>query len=893
MKGKKKTIYLIDGTAYIYRAYHAIRGLSNSEGMPTNAIFGFTKMLIKLMDDKKPEYSAIFFDMKGQTFRHEIYKEYKANRPPMPEDMIGQIPYIKDVVRGFNLPVIEKEKFEADDLIGTLAILAQEQGFSVVIVSGDKDFIQLVTENTILWDPMKDKTTDLSAVETTYGVEPGRMIDIMGFSGDSADNIPGVPGIGPKTALNLIHEFGTMDGVYEKLDSIKRKKQKENLINFKEQAYLSRRLVTIDTNAPLSFDPEILRTKEPDNLELAKLFRELEFRQLQQAYPIPGDLSKKTYTPILDMEALSGLVKQLEQSDMFAIDTETTSENPMKAELVGFSFCMKPGEAFYIPVAHNYPGVPGQLSLQDVSRVLKPLLENPEKKKVGQNIKYDLIVLLRSGIDLAGVVFDTMLASYLVNPTKRAHSLDQISLDYLDHRMIPYEEVAGKGKKAICFSEVPLDKAVTYSCEDADITLESCNVLLPMLKKNGLSELMEKIEMPLVPVLMKMEMKGICVDKKRLGELSCLYEKQLEDLEKQIFDLAGEEFNIKSSRQLGTILFEKLNLPVKKKTKKKTGYSTDVDVLTELAVSHELPAHVLRHRTLAKLKSTYTDSLLDLVNEETGRVHTSYNQTVTATGRLSSSEPNLQNIPIRTDEGKEIRSAFIPREGWTLVAADYSQIELRILAHYSNDEILIESFNADEDIHTRTATEIFQCFPSFITPDLRRQAKAINFGIIYGMSAFGLAKEIGIGRKMAQTYINNYFARYKKVKQFLDQTIENARETKKTETLSGRVRMLPEINSSNRNVRMFAERTAINTPIQGTAADLIKAAMIEVDAAFGEKGLKSAMLLSVHDELVFEVPPDELDLVKGLVKEIMENVWKLVVPLKVNVDSGTNWMEAH
>ncbi|MBW2662594.1 MAG: DNA polymerase I, partial [Deltaproteobacteria bacterium] len=554
---------------------------------------------------------------------------------------------------------------------------------------------------------------------------------------------------------------------------------------------------------------------------------------------------------------------------------------------------IKPDEAFYIPCCHDYPDVPDQLDLTDVLTLIKPVLENPAIKKIGQNIKYDWIVFARHGINLAGVMFDTMLASYLLNPSKRAHNLDQIALDFLDHRTITYKEVVGTGGKSSGFAGVPLKKAAPYACEDADVTLMAYNVLKPMLKEAGLTELFEKVELPLVPVLMKMEMTGICVDEEKLRSLSKSFEHQLEVLKDSIYSIAGEEFNINSSQQLGRILFEKLNLPTQKKTKKKTGYSTDVDVLTVLADKHELPALILRYRTLSKLKSTYTDALLELVHPETKRIHTSFNQTVTATGRLSSSNPNLQNIPIRTNEGREIRKAFIPEKGWSMLSADYSQIELRILAHYSDDQILIKAFKDDEDIHTRTAAEVFQVFPSFITSELRQQAKVINFGIVYGMSAYGLSKELGISRKMATTYIENYFARYKGVKEFIDRTIEDARQTKKTSTLSGRIRFLPDINSSNKNVREFAERTAVNTPIQGTAADLIKIAMINVDSALRERNLKSAMLLSVHDEIVFEVPPDEISLVQELVKNIMEGVWDLKVPLKVNIASGANWAEAH
>ncbi|MBU4208526.1 MAG: DNA polymerase I, partial [Proteobacteria bacterium] len=767
-----------------------------------------------------------------------------------------------------------------------------DAGFSVIMVTGDKDFMQLVTKNSIIWDPMKEKTIDSDFIKDTYGLEPGQMVDVMGLSGDSADNIPGVPGIGPKTAVSLIKAFGSIELLYEQVDAIKKKKQYENLVRYKEQALLSRELVRINDNVSLSFTPEDFKYKAPDSAVLSELFKKLEFRQLQQSVLKQTDLSGKKYRPVFNIEELSDLVTILEASGLFALDTETTSKDPMAAELVGLSFSVKADEAFYIPCAHEYEDAPKQLKLDEVLKRLKPVLENHKIKKIGQNIKYDWIVLLRHGIRLSGVIFDTMLASYLINPSKRAHNLDQIALDFLDHKTISYEEVAGKGKNASCFSKVSLEKAVPYACEDADITLMAYNVLMPMLKDMGLEELFEKVEMPLVPVLMKMEMTGINVDREKLMILSKSFEHQLEQLEAGIYSIAGEEFNIRSSQQLGRILFEKLKLPVQKKTKKKTGYSTDVDVLEVLAEQHELPALILRHRTVAKLKSTYADALTDLINPETGRIHTSYNQTVTATGRLSSSEPNLQNIPVRSDEGREIRRAFIPRKGWSLLAADYSQIELRILAHYSDDKILIKAFKENEDIHIRTATEVFQVFPSLITSELRQQAKVINFGIVYGMSPYGLSKELGISQKMAKTYIHNYFTRYRGVKEFIDKTIKEARISKKTSTLLGRIRLLPDINNSNKNLREFAERTAINTPIQGTAADLIKIAMITVDSAFTEKGLKSAMLLSVHDEIVFEVPHDELDTVRSLVKDIMESVWDLKVPLKVNLAVGENWAEA-
>ncbi len=887
------TVYLIDGSAYIHRAFHAIADLTNSRGMPTNAVFGFTRMLIKLMEDRHPEYAAMVFDARGPTFRHEIYTDYKATRPPMPEELAVQIPFIKEVTAAYRLPVLELAGYEADDVIGTLARRMAAEGFAVVMVTGDKDFVQLVGDQTSIWDPMKDASTDLASVRTRMGVEPAQMVDVMGLSGDTADNIPGVPGIGPKTALDLIRSHGSLETLYANLASVARPKLREKLAAYRDQAFLSRRLAAIDTQAPVAVDLQALRLTGPDRAALAALFRELEFRQLQHSVPQAADLSGKDYRAVLEPTALAELVGLLRTAELAAIDTETTSTDPMRAELVGISVAMKPDQAFYIPCGHFYLGVPQQLERDFVLRQLSPYLQDSRFKKVGQNIKYDWIVLARHGVELGGVVFDTMVASYLLDPSKRAHNLDQIALDFLDHKTISFEEVVGRKKERPTFAQVPLEEAVPYACEDADITRLACGVLGRRLDELGLTELMHTVEMPLIPVLKRMEMRGVAVDTDQLRRLSKHFEQELESLESGITGLAGERFNIHSSQQLGAILFEKLKLPVQKKTKKKTAYSTDVDVLMTLAKLHELPALVLKHRTLAKLKSTYADALIDLIHPQTGRIHTSYHQTVTATGRLSSSEPNLQNIPIRTPEGLEIRRTFVPRDGWRLMSVDYSQVELRILAHYADDEILIQAFRDDEDIHTRTASEVFQIAPGQVSAELRRQAKAINFGIIYGMSPFGLARQLDISQKMAKVYIDHYFGRYPGVKRFLDCTIEEARRTGRTSTLLGRIRLLPEIGSANAIVRQAAERTAVNTPIQGTAADLIKVAMIRIDEALTREGLQAAMLMTVHDELVFEAPPDESERVSTLVTGIMEGVWELKVPLKVNVAVGLNWAEAH
>jgi DNA polymerase-1 len=893
MNSGENTIYLIDGSSYIYRAYHALRHLSTTRGLPTNATFGFTNMLLKLLSDREPGHMAMAFDAKGPTFRHEIYKAYKANRPPMPEDLAVQIPYIKQVVEGMNIPALELAGYEADDIIGTLARVAEQKGFRVVMVTGDKDFKQLISPWASIWDPMKDRTIDYAGLKKESGLEPSQWVDVMALAGDTSDNIPGVPGVGEKTAISLIKTFGSLEGVFENLERVTRKRLRENLAAFHEQATLSRRLVVIDTRAPLSVELASLRISGPDAERLGRLFKDLEFQRLQKQFFVKRDLSHKNYRVILDDESLKGLIDDLKQARIFAIDIETTARDPMQAEIVGISFACRPNEAAYIPLRHRYSGAPGQLDPDRTLASLKPVLEDPNLAKVGQNIKYDWIMLKRSRVQLRGVMFDTMVASYLLNPTRRAHSLETIAAEHLAHKMISYKEVTAGQKGNKGFDEVRVEDAVPYACEDADITLMAYEVLRPKLDEGGFDSLFKEVEMPLIPVLVDMETSGICVDRDHLETVSREFERQLDQIEEQIFSIAGERFNIQSHQQLGRILFEKLKLPMQKKTKKKTGYSTDVQVLTTLSLEHELPALVLRYRSLAKLKSTYADAIVELIYPETRRIHTSYNQTVTATGRLSSSGPNLQNIPVRTEEGRKIRAAFVPRKGWSLLSADYSQIELRLLAHYSGDPILVEAFEKDQDIHARTAAEVFQLLPAMITPEMRRHAKVINFGIIYGMSPFRLSKELGISQKMAKLYIENYFRRYKGIKRFIEETIEGARKEGRVTTLLGRDRCLPDISSKNRTAREFAERTAVNTPLQGSAADLIKVAMIRIHQALGQKGLQSKMLLQVHDELVFEVHPEELRCVEKLVTETMEGVYSLKVPLRVDVNTGRNWAETH
>ncbi|MCJ7546631.1 MAG: DNA polymerase I [Deltaproteobacteria bacterium] len=887
-----KRFFLIDGSSYIFRAFFAIRGLSTAKGLPTNAAFGFTSMLLKVLRDHKPDGVAVVFDTKKPTFRHKLYADYKANRPTMPDDLAAQIPYIKKIVEGFRIPALEKEGYEADDLIGTVAKKAEQDGLEVVIVSGDKDLLQLVSDRVTALDTMKDSHKGLREVKERFGVPPERLPDIMGLSGDSIDNIPGVRGIGEKTAVELIKRFGSLDALLQRLEGLDekelKKKTKEKILQQRDQALLSRDLATIDTHVPLEIRWDDFLLSPPDEESLRAIFKELEFHKfLQDLFPHKS-ISYEAYHLITTEEELDQLIASLKDAHVFSVDLETTSLDPINAKVVGLSFSHRPHEAYYCPVAHDYPGVPLQLSPSMVLEQLKPLLEDFQKGKYGQNIKYDYLVLRRHGLKMAGIACDTMVASYLLNPTKRGHNLESIAQEYLEHQMITYKEVTEKGQG---FQKVDLQQAMKYSCEDADVTFLLAELLMKKLDEEGLKDLFLQIELPLVEVLAEMELWGVKINPDLLLELSKELEARLWNLEKRVFGLVGEEFNINSTQQLGKILFEKLKLPVIKKTK--TGYSTDVEVLEELAKEHELPRTVLEYRSFATLKSTYVDALPKLIDPSTGRVHTSYNQTVTATGRLSSSDPNLQNIPIRMEEGRRIREAFVPEDGWWIISADYSQIELRILAHLSRDATLIKAFQAEEDIHTRTASEIFGIPQQQVTPQMRREAKVINFGIIYGMSPYGLAKELGVGPKVAAEYIEEYFRRYQGVKSYIDETLNEAKKKGYVTTLYNRRRYLPEINSSNRTARQFAERTAINTPIQGTAADLIKIAMIRIYRRIKDEGLKAKMIMQVHDELVLEVPDDEVEKTQRMVKEEMEGVREMVVPLSVSVEKGRNWGSLH
>lgn len=893
MVQKIDTVYLVDGSSYIHRAFHAIRNLVNSRGFPTNAILGFTRMVLKLIHDRNPEYLVLVFDSEGPTFRHEIFRDYKANRPPMPEDMAVQIPVIKEILEKLRIPIIEKPGYEADDIIGTMARVCEERGFEVIMVTGDKDFRQLISPRISMWDTMKDAVTNYALLKETYGFEPEKFIDVMGLSGDASDNIPGVPGVGEKTAVSLIREFGSFENVFTHVDKITRKKLKENLRTFRDQAFLSRKLVTIDRFVPLNDDPENFRIGDPDAEELTRIFRDLEFRGLWEKFS-SRDENPGAYSLCLTRDSLEEIVNRIRKSGMVSIDTETTGRDPLRARLVGISFCCKEGKAFYLPLAHRYPDAPRQMDWSEATEILKELLEDSRILKVGHNIKYDAEILNRHGVDLCGIYFDTMIASYVINPGFRQHNLDHLVQHYLGHKMIHYADIVGKGKETKNFSETDLGKACEYSCEDADMTLRLMRILHQKLREDKNEELFFDLEMKLLPVLMDMEMTGIKIDTAFFEKMSAGFAKQMEKIEKQIFEEAGMAFNINSPQQLGFVLFEKLNLPIQKKTVKTRRYSTDVKVLKKLtAFPNKVPGLILRYRTLSKLKSTYLDAMIKMVNPETGRIHTSYNQTVAATGRLSSSNPNLQNIPARTDEGRKIRKGFVAETGHVLVSADYSQVELRVFAHYSEDEAFMEAFRQGKDIHSRTAAEIMGVDLADVTSEMRRISKGVNFGIIYGMGPKKLSEELNIDLKTAKNYISAYYRKYPGVTRYRDRMIETARKQGYVTTLFNRRRYLPDIQHENRVIRAEAERMAVNTPIQGTAADLIKKAMINIHQRMRQENLRSRMLLQVHDELVFEVPEGELDPIIPMIREEMEGVYALRVPLKVDIHYGRNWEEAH
>ncbi len=922
-------LILVDGSSYLYRAYHAFPPLTNSAGQPTGAMYGVLNMLRSLIMQYEPSHVAVVFDAKGKTFRDELFEAYKSHRPPMPDDLREQIAPLHDMVVAMGMPLLSVSGVEADDVIGTLAKQAAAEGRAVLISTGDKDMAQLVTPDITLINTMNNTILGPEEVETKYGVPPSLIIDYLALMGDSSDNIPGVPGVGEKTAQALLQGLGSLDDIYADLDKIAglsfrgAKTLAPKMETNKEMAYLSYTLATIKTDVELDRTWDSLALTEPDLDKLHALFTQYEFKrwisdlenggwlakkstrsapskaavtaavQTPAAPAVTPEISSENYETILDEEALNRWAQVLREAGEFAFDTETDSLDNLSARLVGMSFAAKAGHAAYVPIGHDYLDAPDQLLTEQVLRVMKPILEDEKIRKIGQNLKFDRGIMENYGVELRGIAFDTMLESYVLNSVAGRHDMDSLADRHLNYKTTTFEDIAGKGKKQLTFNQIPLEEAANYAAEDADITLLLHQALYPQLEaEKSLLHVYQDIEMPLVPVLSRMERTGVLIDANVLAAQSAELTTRLDELEKQAFAIAGEEFNLSSPKQLQTILFEKLNLPVVKKTPGGAP-STNEEVLEELADNHELPRVILEHRSLSKLKTTYTDKLPLMVDPKTRRVHTSYHQAVTATGRLSSRDPNLQNIPVRTDEGRRIRQAFIARDGYCIMAADYSQIELRIMAHLSQDKGLLKAFAEGKDIHRATAAEVFGMPLDEVTADQRRSAKAINFGLIYGMSAFGLARQLGIPRGEAQRYMDLYFERYPGVLEYMARTREHAAEKGYVETLEGRRLWLPEINSRNGMRRKAAEREAINAPMQGTAADIIKKAMIAVDDWLQKENIDALMIMQVHDELVFEVRKEQQAEMAEKIRGLMEAAMKLDVPLKVEAGVGANWDEAH
>lgn len=882
---ERKRLYIIDGAGFYYRAFYGIRqNLTALDGTPTNAIWGFARMFGKIIKDEKPDSLLIALDSRGKTFRHEMYEEYKANRQKMPEELAVQLPYIERLIKAHNIEILKKTGFEADDLIACAALIAVKQGYDVTIVTGDKDLMQLVTERITIYDTLKNKRIGAPEVKEKFGVEPSGVVEVLGLMGDASDNIPGVPGVGQKTAAKLIEQYGDIENLLANAEKIKQPALRRKIIENAEKARLSRELARIKTDIEIDLHPDSWKLPRPDKAKLDELLTELNFRSMIEESGAEKPKTKASYETVMTEKDLSNLVAKLQNAQGFAINIASTSEEPMRAKIVGLSFSTKEGEGFYVPLTHDC----GQLSKQAVLKILKPLLENAKTEKYGHNVKYNVVVLAREGVKLKPT-FDTMLASYLLAPEGRRHDTKNLAEKYLGYNMVEYSDVAGKGSKQLSFNLLGIEQASDCSAEGADMTLRLTRVLKKEIEEKGMQELYYNLEMPLAEILASMEQNGIALEPEVLRKYSIRLAKELREIEAQIYETAGEKFNIASPKQLSKILFDKLNL--KKQRKTKTGASTDQKVMETLALFHPLPAFILRYRTLAKLKSTYVDPLPQIILPETGRIHTSFNQAITATGRLSSSSPNLQNIPVRTEQGRKIREAFHAENGYVLISADYSQIELRILAHLSGDSLLVESFKNDDDVHQRTAREIFGAHTYEPTPEMRQTAKAVNFGIIYGQTPFGLSKQLGVARSEAQGYIKNYFARYGGVRDFIEETIATARESGFVTTMAGRKRVLPEIKSSNKNTREAAERMAVNSVVQGSSADLIKKAMIDIDREL--KGRKTKMLLQVHDELIFESPAEEQKEAVEMVANCMESVEKLSVPLKVSISVGKTWGDLH
>ncbi len=904
----RRKLYLVDGSALAYRSHFAFarNPLINSRGENTSAIFGFVRELLRIIDDEQPDYLGVVFDTSEPTFRHKAYPEYKATREKMPEELREQLPRLREVIEAMHIPIIEVPGYEADDALATLARKAADQGIEVYLATGDKDLMQIISPQIKMSNLRRDGTgieiIDPAKVREKMGVPPEQIVDYLALVGDSSDNVPGVPKVGKKRALELLQEFGSLEAILRNTGKIEKKAIRESLQANEQAARLSQKLVTLDLNAPIELDLDRLKLVPPGDEDMLRHFRELEFHSLVRRFQsdTASEADDGDYHTVRTETELRTVLDTLKNAGYFTFDLETTSAVPMLAEIVGLSFSCRENEAWYVPVRQAAPGQAFQELLLDseggetvdLLDMLSPLFQDEAVRKNAQNAKYDIIVLANYGVQVRGLAFDTMVASYLLNPSGRQHNLDALALEYFNIKKIPTSDLIGKGKKQITMREVALETVARYACEDADITERLRRIFEPKLAEAGLRELADTVEIPLILVLVDMERNGVALDQKFLEQMSAEMHERLQGLEQEIYDLAGEEFNIQSTKQLAVILFEKLGLPVIRRTK--TGYSTDAAVLEKLAPIHPLPACLLEYREIAKLKSTYVDALPRLINPRTGRVHTSYNQTVAATGRLSSSDPNLQNIPIRTEIGRSIRRAFVPgREDWLLLDADYSQIELRIMAHLSGDEALVSAFRDGDDIHTATAARVFGVEKQAVDGDLRRRAKEINFGIMYGMGVYGLASRLQIPREEARAIIDEYFLKYPGVNAYIARTLAEAREKGYVTTLMNRRRYLPEIQSSNRQVREFAERTAINTPIQGSAADLIKLAMINLSRRMKKEGLRSLMIMQVHDELVFELPEDELEIMRAIVRQEMEEAISLNVPIVVDVGVGKNWLEAH
>lgn len=900
-----RALVLVDGSSFLYRAFHALPPLNNSRGEPTGAVLGVANMLKKLVASHQTPHIGVVFDAPGRTFRDDLFEAYKAHRPPMPEDLRAQIEPLHEVIRAMGFPLIMESGVEADDVIGSLAVAAARKGFKVIISTGDKDMAQLVNAQITLENTMFNSRLDRAGVFEKFGVYPEQIIDYLALVGDTSDNIPGVPKVGPKTAAKWLTDYGTLDQLIKEADTLTGKVG-DSFRGALETLSLSRQLATIRCDLTLPMAIEELTLNSPDLERLERILRRLEFnswlRQIQHPSPTETTPKKQDALPRIDNPAyetvqteseLDGWIERLKAAEVFALDTETTSLDAIEAEIVGISFSVESGKAAYVPLAHKGEGSSTQLDRSEVLKKLKPLFQDPLIGKVGQNLKYDLNVLLNHGITLRGIRHDTMLQSYVLDSTATRHDMDSLARHYLDQPTIRYEDVTGKGAKQIGFDEVGISEATQYAAEDADITLRLHQRIWPLLSSMpALRSVYQDIEIPLITILAKMERTGVLIDPALLQQQSGFLKEKMDALEALAHEAAGQSFNLGSPKQIQTILYEHLNLPVLKKTPKGQP-STDESVLAELAESFDLPRLILEHRTASKLRSTYTEKLPKALNPGTGRVHTSYHQAVTATGRLSSSDPNLQNIPIRSEEGRRIRQAFIAAPGKKILAADYSQIELRIMAHFSKDSRLINAFLAGDDVHRQTAAEVFGLPPDQVSKDQRRSAKAINFGLIYGMSAFGLAKQLGIERHLAQSYIDTYFERYPGVKQFMDRTRERAKTLGYVETLSGRRLHIPDIRATNGQRRQYAERAAINAPMQGTAADLIKLAMISVDDWIESSRAPVTMVMQVHDELVFEVDDHLIDEAKAAIIERMSRVASLTVPLVVDAGIGRNWDEAH